>query len=254
MFFIPTILRSSFPVYTRSQSSLTAFLLSSALFFLVSSYRIDVSCFDYRGRDIRGDIQQAINEIQEMASNAFAASFMDDEYYSRLLITLFGADHSRHRIVAQYFARASNLSSAGDFVVVCDDLQVVREPYDLNTTQSNPMGVWVDYRYGWVSAFEQFTPCDAARKLNAPVTNLLGYTMSGRVIYLCPYLFDLPRGRSLAPYKDQELFGQSIDSYIILPVVLFYVLLNTDIFQRKHLSRCGHLMVIWLTRDKSNSR
>ena len=254
MFFIPTFLRSSFPVYALGQSSLTTFLLSSALCFLVSSYTIDVSCRTYKGLDIRGDIQQAINEVQEMASNAFAASSRDDEPSNRLRINLFGADPSRHRIVAQYLARASILGPADDFVVVCDDIEAVWEPMDTHNPQPNPMGVWVDNRQGWISLFEQFTPCEARRKLNTPNTGLLGYTMAGRVIYVCPYLLDKPLGRSIAPYKNQELFGHSIDSYVSLPVVLFHELLHTHIFQRKHLSRCGHRMVIWLTQDISNSR
>lgn len=70
------ISRSPFPVRALYQSSLTIFLLSSALCFFVSSHAIaiDDSCKNYHGDDITADIEQAINEVKEMAHDAFVAS------------------------------------------------------------------------------------------------------------------------------------------------------------------------------------
>ncbi|CAL8577917.1 hypothetical protein XPA_003727 [Xanthoria parietina] len=55
------------------------------------------------------------------------------------------------------------------------------------------------------------------------------YTMSQSLIYLCPSTLDKPKGRSLAPFKDAELFGESIDDYMLVPATLFHELLHTHI-------------------------
>ena len=237
MFLVPTFPSSSFPVNALGQSSLTLCLLLSALCFLVSSYTIDDSCRAYKGHDITGDIQQAIDEVQEMASNAFATGFEEDESYIRLMTTLFGADRERHNTVAGYFAKATSLGPADDFVVICNDLEVLWEEEDIYSLHRDPMGVWRDQRYRWFAGFHHFTPCNPARKSGAPAWYPYAYSMAGRLIYLCPYILDEPSRRSLRPYKDQVFNGLLIDNFVFLPTVLLYELLHTRIFNRKASSR-----------------
>ena len=62
--------KSFFAAHALGPFWLTIFLLSSRLCFLASSYTIDASCRNYKGHDISGDMQQAINEVHEMAINA----------------------------------------------------------------------------------------------------------------------------------------------------------------------------------------
>lgn len=227
MFVIPTFLKSCFPVHALAQSSLTILLLSSALYFLVSSYKIDDSCQNYKGNNIIEDVEKAFKEVEQMATNAF---FMGIEAGSReggstnhLLVSLFGTDPQSHITVFNYFSRISTSSHTENLVVVCDDQGVQREPDTFRRT--NPLGVWVDRRHKWIVDFEKFAPCDPARKPGAPPVLFYAYSLNN-LNYLCPQILDMPIGRSIAPYKDQELIGERIDDYLCLPVVLFHELLH----------------------------
>ena len=233
MFLVQTFPRSSFSVHSLGLSSLTGYLLSFTLFFLVSSYTIDDSCQNYAGTNITGDIQQAINEVQEMAANAFTAILRGEERTNHLLVTLFGWDRRGHTMVADYFARIATFSPTEDFVVICDDQRVQRE-VDTYQETPDPLGVWIDHRYEWLLGFNEFKPC--GRASISRVTSY-AYSMFGRLIYLCPNVLDKPLGRSIAPYKDQLLTGLWIDDYICLPVVLFHEILHTHSFSRKSSSR-----------------
>ena len=237
MFFIPTSPRSSFVIRALGQSPLTIFLLSSAWCFLVSSYTIDYSCRNFRGYDISAHIQQAINEVQEMAANAFTGSFTENESAKHLMNSLFGTDPRRHAIVHGYFARLSQIHPDEDFYIMCDDQSVIWQPQDIYYTPPDPMGVWKDTVYSWTARNSQFTPCDTSRKLGAPGRTAFSYSMNRRFIYLCPIIFDKPPGISLAFYKDRDNRGEWIDMFMVLPVVLFHELLMIYIGNRKPSSR-----------------
>lgn len=225
MFFIVTFLRSFAPVHALARYWLTIFLLSSALcFFLVSSYTIDDTCRNYEGNDITGGIQRAINEVKDMATNAYMASSLEGERYTRLMTVLFGPDHARHEIVAGWFGIFSTLNPTDDFVIICDDLTVNWEPIDTYNPQPDPMGVWVDDRHHWIARWNEYNPCDDTRKPGSSKSPW-AFTMLGRLIYLCPSILDKPTGQSVAPYKDEVLSGQWIDNHVGLPVILFHQLL-----------------------------
>lgn len=225
MFFILTFLRSFFPVHALGRCWLTGFLLSSMLcFFLVSSYMIDDSCQTYRGNNITEDIQRAINEVQDMATSAYVAGFAESGSYTRLMTVLFGASHARHGIVADYFATFSTLGPNNDFVIICDD-RAVYWKIDTFHPSPDPMGVWVDSRYHWITGYNDYSPCDPIRKIGSPKFPL-AFTINRRLIYLCPSVLDSPPGRSVAPYKDLALPGKWIDTLLCLPVILFHQLLH----------------------------
>ena len=242
MFFIPTFLRRSFSLQALGQSSLTIFLLSSALCLLVSSHEIDESCKNYRGEDITGDIERAISEMKEMAYNAYIASKLEETGFAEaktthLLDQLFGTDRRRHSTVVDLFLKIVTLSPIADFVIICDDQDVQWEPDHYNQPP-DPKGVWIHRRYRWIANFDNYTPCDPARKPSVSSGTIWAYTLLERLIYLCPEILDMDVGRSLAPYKDQELAGRYIDDYTSLPVVLFHELLHTKNFNRKPSFRC----------------
>lgn len=233
MFFIPTSPRCSFVIHALGQSPLTIFLLFSALCFLVSSYTIDNSCRNFRGYDISGYIQQAINEVQDMATYAFTGSFTENESAKHLMNSLFGTDPRRHAIVHGYFARFSVIHPDEDFYVMCDDQQVLWAPRDIYNIPPDPMGVWRDTVHSWTAQNSHFTPCDSSRKFGVSEKISLSYSMNRRYIYLCPILFDKPQGLSLAFYKDRDHLGECIDKFMILPVVLFHELLMMYTGNRK---------------------
>ena len=225
MFFILPFLRSFSPVQALARYWLTTILLSSALcFFLVSSYTIDDSCRNYKGNDITGDIQRAINEVKDMATNAYSASSLEGERYTRLMTLLFGSWSKRHEVVAGWFGIFSALGPSDDFVIICDDLTVNWDPVDTYNPQPDPMGVWADHRHHWITGWSEYYPCDDTRKMGSSKSPW-AFTMLGRLIYLCPSILDKPTGRSVARYKDQILAGQWIDNYVCLPVILFHQLL-----------------------------
>ncbi|KAI4204252.1 MAG: hypothetical protein LQ350_001232 [Teloschistes chrysophthalmus] len=195
------------------------FLLSFAITCnWVQAYLIDDTCKNYKGSDITADMQKAVNEVQEMAGDAFAITLTEDESTNHLLDALFSTDRSKHDIVREYFATFHNFSPSQDFVVICDDAHVQLQP-----------DYMLDPIHGWLQNFDAFTPCDYTRKPGAQPSGMNAYTMNQRLIYLCPQTLDKPKGRSLAPYKDQELFGQSIDDYMLAPATLFHELLHTHI-------------------------
>ena len=252
MFFGPTFLRSFNPAHTLRQFSLTAFLLPSILCFFASSFRIDDSCEDYKGNDIGGDIEQAMVEVSEMARDAFVATQTEASKSNSLLATLFGPDHSRHAIVVEYFLKLSTLGPSEDLIVNCDDQRIKLEE-DKYFEPRNPLGIWIDRRYGWGIGFHSFRPCNPeAHNLAPHPRELFAYTV-GENIFLCPSVLDLPIGRSIAPFKDTDNLGKFIEDFLSLPVILFHELLHSRHFERKPSSRRLHHMLILLTRDNSNS-
>lgn len=257
------LLKRSFAALAFNQTWLTIFLLSSTIF--VSSYQIDVSCRNYKGNDISGDIQQAIKEVSEMARNGFNAIHHPSESSIHLLQTLFGADRSRYSVVANYFADLSYFAPSEDFIVICGDSTVHLMPPDSDLpkdvlpagdpVESDPRGFWADRDHGWKMSCDQFSPCDGMRGPD----NRQGpeaFTIFARLIYLCPVVLDLPKGRTLAPYKNRPLDGEYIDDYTLVPVVLMHELYHTSIIDlpRKFSSCSRQPINIWLTRDTSDSR
>lgn len=73
-------------------------------------------------------MQKAVNEVQEMAGDAFAITLTEDESTNHLLDALFSTDRSKHDIVREYFATFHNFSPSQDFVVICDDAHVQLQP------------------------------------------------------------------------------------------------------------------------------
>lgn len=218
--------KNLFTAHGLGQSRLTLFLLLSTLCFLASSYEIDNTCRNYNGKDIREDIQQVINEVQDMALNAYNKVVQGSPYTINLLQALFGKDPSSYHTVGDYFATLSRLSLADDFVVICGDSTVVLED-DLT---GDPRGVWADNIHIWQVPFQYYTPCDAARRPGMDIETVIGgFTVHKRLIYLCPAILDHGKGRTFAPYKDQVLAGQSLDSYLLAPELLFHELLHTRI-------------------------
>ena len=248
MIFFPSFRRkSSFAAYALGPSWLTIFLLSSRLCFLASSYSIDASCRNYKGHDISGDMQQAINEIREMATNAVARISRGDPSTIHLLESLFGKDPARYRTVSGNMETLALSLSPSDFVIICDDLMVNIEP-DLSTNPTpDPRGIWVDNIHKWHMPYDEYRPCNPLRKAvsTAGVVSKIGAkVILDRYIYLCPDTLDRPKGRSLAPYKDQVLAGKRIDDYVLTPSILFHELLHTDprvpVQHRKSLFHLAH--------------
>ncbi|MCJ1271028.1 hypothetical protein MMC22_010927 [Lobaria immixta] len=231
MTFFPSFRRkSSFAAYALGPSWLTIFLLSSRLCFLASSYTIDASCRNYKGHDISGDIKQAVNEVVEMVINAQARISRGDSSTIHLLESLFGRDPARYHTVSGYFARFARRDPSRGFDVICDDLMVNIGPDPSPGPMRDPRGRWVDRIHGWALPFDGYRPCDPLRKPgSAAGTRVKAFVIEDRYIYLCPIALDLPKGRSLAPYKDQVLAGKRIDDYTLTPVLLFHELLHSPL-------------------------
>ena len=173
-------------------------------------------------------MQQAINEIHEIAINAVARISGGDASTIHLLESLFGRDPARYHTVSGYLASFTLNFPTSDFVVICDDLMVNIKP-NPSTDLPDPRGRWVDPVHAWHLPYDEYRPCNPLRKPGSAA----GHEIKGaciielRYIYLCPSILDLPKGRSLAPYKDQVLAGKWIHDYILTPVTLFHELLHT---------------------------
>ncbi|MCJ1267652.1 hypothetical protein MMC22_007538 [Lobaria immixta] len=156
-------------------------------------------------------MQRALNEAHEMASNAVARISRGDPSTIHLLETLFGRDPARYHTVSGYLASFTHNFPTSDFVVICDDLMVNLEP---DLLYHDPRGRWHDPVHAWYYAYDMFRPCDPLRKPGS--RRLKGYIIAYRYIYVCPEVLDLPKGRSLAPYKDRVLAGKWINDYRLI--------------------------------------
>ena len=226
MFYIPSFLRDSFlVVHALRRSWWTIFLLSSALCFLVSSYTIDDSCQNYKGSDIKRDIASAVVEMRAMIKQAHRMSVVRSRSTIDLLVSLFGPNHERQsHILTLYFMTLSKKVVDGDYVIICDDQSVELRP-DIFHQPPNPHGVWADPSHGWAGVnFEEFTKCDQTRQVRDSRT--YAYVMHKRFIYLCPDVLDNPKGRSNWRHKLNNLRGEFIDDYMLLPVVLLHQMLH----------------------------
>lgn len=156
---------------------------------------------------------------------------------------LFGSEHVRHATVISYFRRFTDLHGALDFVVVCGDLEV--------NAETTPTGerIWVNYDHEWYDTYENFNPCDAARKPGAVYTfgKNAAYTLYERLIYLCPVTLESPKGLLLTPYISEDLSGQSIVDFMLAPVIILHELLRGPITRRKFLFRSRH-HIIYMTQ------
>lgn len=227
MFFSQTFLKSSFSVQAFGQFLLIMFLLSSVLCFLVNSYSVDNSCLDYKGRDIRPDIRQAVIEVDEMARNAVNVNYIADRKVVDLFTALFGGDIAQHWTVRNIFQLFANFVDVQDYTIVCGDQMVYLAP-----NKDGPHGMWVDLNHQWTMNYDDFNPCEPTRKPDG-ATELFSYTINQRFIYLCPAALDNPNGRFLAPYKDRIFTAQPIDDYYLVPTVLLCGLLHLPFADRK---------------------
>lgn len=223
------------------------FLLSSALFILeVSSYAIDDSCRNYKGNDISGDVQQAINEVQDMARNAYIQITQKPQSRTistiHLLQVLFGMEPSRYPIVGRHLAALAHFYRTDDFIVLCGDSTVQLVPDEVN---SDPRGIWVDHVHDWWMPYDQYIPCDLARKPDVHIFRPNAFLIEEGLLFVCPDIFDSPKGRTLAPYKDQTMVGERIDDYILLPVILFHELYHSHVVSpiRKSSFRTRHHVI-----------
>ena len=222
--------KSLFAAHALGPSWLTIFLLSSRLCFLASSYTIDASCRNYKGHDISGDMQQAINEVHEMAINAVVRISHGDPSTIHRLESLFGRDPVRYTTVSGYLTLVAFTFPTSDFVVICNDLMVKIEPDPSTNRKPDPRGRWVDPVHGWHLPYDEHDPCDPLRKPGSGAGHDMttAYILLNRYIYLCPHILDAAKGRILAPYKNRVLAGQWIDDYFLLPAVLFHEFLHTN--------------------------
>lgn len=248
MLFLSTSLESLLSEHVSGQLLLTIFLLLLISCFSVNSYRIDSSCQNYKGVNITGDIKQAINELQQMASYAFDRDHSRSANTVRTLRVLFGDNLSSHAAVTGFFQNLSNAVHTQEFTVICGD-EMVKLAGDLH----GPLGLWVDRVHNWHMKYHIYNPCDPARKLNGPDIMVDAFTISAQLIYLCPRILDHPKGRSLATYRDRVVTGESINDYFIVPAILFHELLHTSIAFRKLSSRWRHHITLSLTRDLLDS-
>lgn len=217
--------------FAGGQSQLIVILLSSTLCSLVNSYAIDDSCQNYKGIDIRQDIHQAIVDVQDMAWNAFSKTFQNDpnENTRDLLQVLFGGTNpsSWHTFSNSLVALFHFLDDA-DFVIICNDLTVNLVP-DIYTQLLDPRGLWRDDVHNWIIHYENYFPCDIARQPVVRSFEIGAFTVSQRLIYVCPSILDHPLGRVLAPYRDQILAGKMIEDFFLLPAILFHELFHTGV-------------------------
>ncbi|MCJ1266183.1 hypothetical protein MMC22_006065 [Lobaria immixta] len=156
--------KSLFAAHALGPSWLTIFLLSSRLCFLASSYTIDASCRNYKGHDISGDMQQAINEVHEMAINAMVRISHGDPSTIHLLESLFGRDPARYTTVSGYLTLFAFTFPTSDFVVICNDLMVKIEPDPSTNRKPDPRGRWVDPVHGWHLPYDEHDTCDPLHK------------------------------------------------------------------------------------------
>ncbi|MCJ1268859.1 hypothetical protein MMC22_008747, partial [Lobaria immixta] len=163
-------------------------------------------------------MQQAINEVHEMTINAVARISRGDSSTIHLLESLFGRDPARYHTVSGYLASLTLDFPTSDFVIICNDLMVKITPDPSTDPTPDPRGRWRDPVRAWYMPYDQYRPCDPLRKPgSAAGDRISAYTIAGRYIYLCPKTLDLPKGRSLAPYKDQVLARKLIDDYVLTP-------------------------------------
>lgn len=106
--------------------------------------------------------------------------------------------------------------------------------------------------------YQNFFPCNPYRKPDRPVSYYIfrnSYILDRRHIILCPKTLDNPKGLSLEPYRTQDLAGDLIDSYQLLPFVLFHELLHTEIVTRKSKSSSfpRHHIIVCLSNMKQST-
>lgn len=219
----------------------------------VNSYWIDFSCSNYKGFDISADIKEAVNEVIDMIGYAHSGNFLSSATSANtgLLTVLFGPDPRNHQVVNDYIATLAGMSeevSFQQFDVICDDLMV--------TWAVLPSGLksWWDHVRNWWAHYDNYTPCDPARKPGSQDTTMkTAYTISNKFIYLCPVILDNVKGRTLARYRDQQLTGQELNSYMLVPGVLFYEIARMHIEARKFSFRSRHLPFLNNTKSMKQS-
>lgn len=228
----------------------TLLLLSSTWNLVANSYFIDTSCSNYKGRNIGDDIQQAIEEVQAMATNALIRVQQSEQTSSPITVVrnLFGTNNEH-----LYYVKTINSTftaypvADGDFGVMCNDLMVTLED-DFIKDVPDPRGIWVDYDHGWELGFDKFRLCDATRKLGASYRSTIrSFTIKDNWIYLCPVLLDNRHGLTLAPYKDQVLIDEVLDSYLLVAVCLLHELLHIrNTIPGEFFFRTRHYIMVWL--------
>lgn len=208
-------------LFFRSSFAAHVLVLSSILHFPVYSYEMDKSCRNYSGNDITGEVRQAIKEVEDMARNAYAQIGRINRNTStiNLLKALFGNDPRNYDLARKYFVTFIYFYLKDGFAVICGDSMVKLVP-DTLTPMKDPRGVWQDKDHNWIEVNDVFKKCSPSKE---------AFTVQGYFIYLCPAALDLPKGRTLAPYKDQILSGEFIDDFALLPTTLFHELYHTDV-------------------------
>lgn len=147
-----------------------------------------------------------------------------------LLQELFSSDSTRHDMVKSHFISLAHCSPINDFVILCNDLTVNLEPDRVPPSSTypspDPRRIWRDQFHPWWSRFDNFRPCDPARKpgtlTDSPDKCAAAYTIYQCWIYLCPIILDATLGRTLAPYKNLVLNDEWIGDYMITPAVLIH--------------------------------
>lgn len=206
------------------------FWLSLTFCPLVISFVIDDSCQAYKGNDISRDIREALTEVQQMAANAVNRFRQDSLETYHLRENLFGLNETKWEIVENYFIHLTYFSPNANFVIVCDEYNVL-PPSSPAGAIPDPRGLWVNRAHNWYEPYDKFVPCDPARSTHSAAGGGYprSYTMFERRIFLCSYLLDMAKGRSIVPYKNQVLINGRLDDYIITPVAIMHELLHTNL-------------------------
>lgn len=195
---------------------------------------IDESCRDYKGNDISEDVQEAIDEARDMARNAYVEINTENRKAStvNLLRSLFGTDSSTYSTASLYFAAYPTFHPRNNIVVICGDSMIELIAPDALTAKENPHGEWRDNSHGFIMHYDDFVPCHTTHQLrngDDEAIDIQAYTVLNRLIYLCPLILDDVDGRTLAPYRDEDLAGEWIDDFALLPLILLHELYHTHL-------------------------
>lgn len=198
----------------------------------MNSYIIHSSCRDYNGRGLTIAVRTAVKEVRHMARIVLDTITDPNPNPAtiRLIHVLFGA----YLVPKAHFFNEGSIrrligfsNYRANFYVICGDRDVTLTDWATGLP-SDTRGLWADHQLGWVANYDQFFPCDPARRPENPY-QVAAFTMENRYIYICPPILESSKGTLLRPYREEHLAGAWIDDYMLLSVYLFHELLQTRV-------------------------
>ena len=96
----------------------------------MTSFKIDSTCRNYKGQDIRQDVRNAVDEVNNLAYYGWFRLTHESTNAPRLLLDLFGTgtESARYHEAVDILARLVYFRCRDNFTIICDDQTIQLEP------------------------------------------------------------------------------------------------------------------------------